>query len=114
MVSAPALPGQATKNRRTAHHRRPAGDPLIIMISVVPLVVSCLALAVYELGDLRELGKIGLTTLTSTLVLSAGSVAIGLLLVNLLHPGEHLDPQSRGKLLAEAESGDPGRLQAAA
>ena len=63
---------------------------LIFMI-VVPLVVSALMLGVYELGDLRRLGRVGLYTLIYTVAASAVSVAIGLALVTGFQPGRGLD-----------------------
>ena len=64
---------------------------LIFMI-VVPLVFASLVLGVYELGDLRRLGRVGFFTLAYTVIASGISVAIGLGLVNLIEPGRGLDP----------------------
>lgn len=60
----------------------------LLFVMVVPLVVSALALAVVEIGDLRALGRLGLAALGVTLVLSGSAVAIGLGLVNLIRPGD--------------------------
>ena len=40
----------------------------LVLMVVLPLVISALALAVVELGDLRRLGRVGLRTLLYTLV----------------------------------------------
>jgi DAACS family dicarboxylate/amino acid:cation (Na+ or H+) symporter len=69
---------------------RPIGQiflRLIFMI-VVPMVFSALVIGVYELGRGRDLSGVAGRTLWFTIVMSACSVAIGMLLVNLLRPGE--------------------------
>lgn len=62
----------------------------LLFVMVVPLVVSALALAVAEIGDLRTLGRLGLATLGVTIVLSGSAVLIGMGLVNLVRPGDSL------------------------
>lgn len=64
---------------------------LIFMI-VVPLVVAALVMGIYELGDLRKLGKVGLITFIYTIFSSAASVGIGLAAVTLVQPGRGMDP----------------------
>jgi DAACS family dicarboxylate/amino acid:cation (Na+ or H+) symporter len=73
---------------------------LVLMI-VLPLVFSALTLGVLELGDVRQLGRIGLRTLAWTLVLSCSAVAIGLTCVNVIKPGASLSEASRDKLEAQ-------------
>jgi DAACS family dicarboxylate/amino acid:cation (Na+ or H+) symporter len=62
----------------------------LLFMLVIPLIVSALALAVAELGDLRRLGRIGLKTLACTAAVSTIAVAIGVGLVNLFEPGSGL------------------------
>ncbi|MBI4605821.1 MAG: dicarboxylate/amino acid:cation symporter [Planctomycetes bacterium] len=83
---------------------RPLGGIFLrlLFMTVLPLVFSCLALGVRELGDVRELGRIGVKTLAFTLVLSAASVGIGLALVNAIGPGRSVAPEARAKLLEDA------------
>ena len=71
----------------------------LIMV-VIPLVLSTLALGVAGLGDVSRLGRIGLVTLLSFLTLTTMAVLIGLTLVNVVQPGEGLDPQLREDLMA--------------
>jgi len=59
---------------------------------VVPLIFSALVLGVAELGDIAALGRLGWKTLIYTAVVTAAAVGIGLLCVNLLQPGLHMDP----------------------
>ncbi|MDD5089214.1 MAG: cation:dicarboxylase symporter family transporter, partial [bacterium] len=59
----------------------------IIFMAVIPLIFSALALGVAELGDIRQLGRIGGKTLAFTILLTGISVLIGVTLVNVVHPG---------------------------
>ncbi len=73
----------------------------IIFMIVIPLIFSAIVLGVAEMGDVRKLGRVGLKTLGFTLFLSGVSVLIGLVLVNVLEPGRHLDPATRTQLTAK-------------
>jgi DAACS family dicarboxylate/amino acid:cation (Na+ or H+) symporter len=59
---------------------------------VVPLMFSALVLGVAELGDIASLGRLGWRTLIYTASVTGIAVGIGVLMVNLLQPGAHLDP----------------------
>jgi DAACS family dicarboxylate/amino acid:cation (Na+ or H+) symporter len=72
---------------------------LLLMI-VVPLVFSSLAVGVAGVGDVRKLGRVGLKTLAYTVVLSAISVVIGLVLANTLRPGKRIDAATAEGLAA--------------
>lgn len=78
----------------------PVGRMFLRMMQMVvlPLVVSALFLAVVDVGDLRRLGRIGLTTLFFTAILSLSAVMIGTLLVNILQPGKSLSAETRAVL----------------
>ena len=62
----------------------------IIFMTVVPLVFAALVIGVYELGREHGLGGVAGRTLGFTLLFSALSVAVGVLLVNVLRPGANL------------------------
>jgi DAACS family dicarboxylate/amino acid:cation (Na+ or H+) symporter len=83
----------------------PAGQIFLrlLFMLVIPLIVSALALAVADLGDLRRLGRIGLKTLAYTAVVSALAVAIGVSLVNGLQPGTGLPEALKEGLGAGAQ-----------
>jgi DAACS family dicarboxylate/amino acid:cation (Na+ or H+) symporter len=72
----------------------------LIFMVVIPLIFSALVLGVAELGDLGKLGRIGLKTLIFTLILSSISVLVGILLVNLIRPGEGVSEADRAGLVA--------------
>jgi DAACS family dicarboxylate/amino acid:cation (Na+ or H+) symporter len=64
----------------------------LLFMLVIPLMFSALVLGVAELGDIASLGRLGWRTLTYTAVVTGAAVGIGLLMVNLIQPGTHLDP----------------------
>ena len=70
----------------------------LIMV-VIPLIVSSLAVGVANLGDLRKLGRIGAVTLLGFLCLTALATALGLATMNVLRPGDNLDPTVKARLM---------------
>src|SRR6185503_14585956 len=70
---------------------------LLLMI-VIPLVFSSLIVGLSRIGDVRKLGRVGLRCFLYCLIISAISVAIGLLLVNLIKPGKRIDPATASEL----------------
>ncbi len=85
----------------------PIGKIFLRLMSmvVVPMVFSALALAVVEIGDLRNLGRMGLKTLGFTAILSSCAVLIGIGLVGFMQPGRSLSDEQRQNLL-EKYAGD--------
>ncbi|TKR30753.1 dicarboxylate/amino acid:cation symporter [Luteimonas gilva] len=73
---------------------QPAGQLFLslLFMLVIPLMMSALILGVSELGDIASLGRLGWRTLIYTAALTAMAVAIGLIMVNLIRPGDGLDP----------------------
>jgi DAACS family dicarboxylate/amino acid:cation (Na+ or H+) symporter len=72
---------------------------LLIMV-VIPLVFSSLALGVAQIGDLKQLGRMGLRTILYFLLVTAIAVFIGLVLTNTIRPGDRVSPQTKEQLLA--------------
>ena len=74
---------------------RPVGQIFLrlIFMTVVPMVFAALVIGVYELGRERGLGGVAARTLAFTLLLSAVSVIVGMLLVNIVRPGANLPVQ---------------------
>ena len=71
---------------------RPIGQIFLrlIFMTVVPMVFAALVIGVYELGREHGLGGAAGRTLLFTLLLSATSVTIGVVLVNAVQPGADL------------------------
>jgi DAACS family dicarboxylate/amino acid:cation (Na+ or H+) symporter len=70
-----------------------------LVMTVIPLIVSSLALGVANLGDLRRLGRMGAITLVCFLCLTTLATSLGLTLMNVLRPGEDLDPAVKTRLM---------------
>lgn len=70
----------------------------LLLMVVIPLVFSALVVGIAGVGDVRSLGRIGIKTFAYTLVISAISVIIGLTIVNVIRPGERLDPATAAGL----------------
>lgn len=87
------LAGDPALSTISVHVLRPIGQIFLrsIFMVVVPLVVSALIAGVYELGQGRNLPGVAGRTLLYTVLLSTASVAIGLVLVNLVQPGVGID-----------------------
>jgi DAACS family dicarboxylate/amino acid:cation (Na+ or H+) symporter len=80
------------------HVLRPIGQIFLrsIFMIVVPMVFSALVVGVYQLGRGHDLSGVAGRTLAFTVVLSAASVAIGVVLVNVLQPGRGFPLGSAG------------------
>ncbi len=106
LVANAACPPHAdgTPHARLAWAVRNIAEPVgqifmrLILMVVLPLVFCALVLGVAEMGDPRRLGRVGLKALLLTVVLSAGSVMIGLGLVNTIRPGLRLGVEQRNSL----------------
>jgi DAACS family dicarboxylate/amino acid:cation (Na+ or H+) symporter len=74
------------------HILRPIGQIFLrtIFMTVVPMIFAALVIGVYELGREHGLGGVAARTLVFTLLLSAASVTIGVVLVNAVRPGANL------------------------
>ncbi|HMB57792.1 MAG TPA: dicarboxylate/amino acid:cation symporter [Arenimonas sp.] len=90
----------------TTYFAKPFGQIFLnlLFMLVVPLMFSALVLGVAELGDIASLGRLGWKTLSYTAVVTGIAVAIGLLMVNLVQPGHHLDPQLVAQAMAQYAS----------
>ncbi|MHB9041091.1 MAG: dicarboxylate/amino acid:cation symporter [Melioribacteraceae bacterium] len=81
-------------------------DPLgkiflnLLIMMVIPLVFASLSLGVAQIGDLKKLGRIGFKTISYFLLVTTIAVTIGLVLVNLIRPGDYLPQETKTQLLA--------------
>ena len=82
---------------------QPVGQIFLRMLFmvVVPLVFTSLVLGVTGLGDLTRLGRISRRTLGLFLATTLAAGALGITLVNLVAPGESLDPSIRTGLMEQ-------------
>ncbi len=66
----------------------------LLLMTVVPLVFCSLVVGVGRLGNVGQLGRLGLHTLGYFLITSTAAVVIGITLVNLVRPGDILPPET--------------------
>ena len=72
-----------------------------LQLIAVPLVLASLVTGVASLSDLRKLSRIGGKTLAIYIATTAIAIVIGLLVVNVLRPGERVPPETRAQLQAQ-------------
>src|SRR5215472_15505411 len=63
----------------------------LIKMIIAPLVFSMLIVGIAHMGDTESIGRIGLKAMAWFLTASLISLALGLLMVNLLQPGHNLN-----------------------
>jgi DAACS family dicarboxylate/amino acid:cation (Na+ or H+) symporter len=80
----------------------------LLFMLVIPLLFSALVVGIAEMGEVRALKKVGLRTLLYTVVVSGIAVALSIALVNLLKPGEGVDPVAARDLLARGAENAAG------
>ena len=92
---------------------RPVGQVFLnlLFMLVIPLMFSALVLGVAELGDIASLGRLGWKTLSYTAIVTGLAVGIGLLAVNLIQPGQHMDPALVQQAMASG-AGKAGEIAA--
>ncbi len=73
----------------------------LLFFVVVPLVFASLAAGVAQLGRLDRLGPLAGRTFTLFFLNMAIAVGLGLLMMNILRPGDHLDPAAKTMLMQE-------------
>jgi len=63
----------------------------LIKMIIAPLVFSTLVVGIAHMGDTASIGRIGIKTMAWFITASLASLMLGLLMVNLLRPGEALN-----------------------
>ncbi len=79
----------------------PFGNAFIRLITmvVIPLVLASLIVGTVSLGDIKKLGKVGGKTIAYYLVTTAIAISIGLILANIIQPGEGISQDVEQKLM---------------
>jgi Na+/H+-dicarboxylate symporter len=73
----------------------------MLFFVVIPLVFASLALGVVQLGRLYRLGPLAGRTFAFFFLNMAIGVALGLVMMNILQPGDHLDEAAKASLMRE-------------
>lgn len=76
----------------------------LMFMMIIPLVFSSLSLGVAGLGDIKAVGRLGAKILAGTIILTGAGVAVGLILVNTVRPGDGIPADVREKLMAQTTS----------
>jgi aerobic C4-dicarboxylate transport protein len=73
---------------------RPVGDTFVSLVKMVigPIIFLTIVLGIASMGDMRRLGRVGGKALLYFEVVTTLALAIGLVVVNVIRPGEGLDP----------------------
>ncbi|MFO7178329.1 MAG: dicarboxylate/amino acid:cation symporter [Pseudomonadota bacterium] len=75
----------------------------LLLMLVIPVVFSALVIGVGEL-EVRQLGRLGVRTLAYTVVVSTVAVLIGLVLVNVLRPGDTVTDALRAQARSSVQA----------
>jgi DAACS family dicarboxylate/amino acid:cation (Na+ or H+) symporter len=86
----------------------------LLFMLVIPLLFSALVVGIAEMGEIRALRNIGIRTLAYTVIVSGIAVALSLAVVNLLRPGDGVDPEAARELLAQGGEGAASIVAASA
>jgi aerobic C4-dicarboxylate transport protein len=72
---------------------KPLGDGFIrlITMTLAPIVFISVVLGIARMGDLKEVGRVGAKALIYFEVLSSIALLLGLIAINLLHPGRGMN-----------------------
>jgi len=93
----------------------PVGQVFLRMLSMVvmPLVFASIALGVAGVGDVRKVGRMGVMTLAYFLGTTALATGLGLFLVRIVEPGNHITAAVRDTLIADYTKGNSQALASA-
>ncbi|MFC2133490.1 dicarboxylate/amino acid:cation symporter [Bacteroidota bacterium] len=81
----------------------------LLMMLVIPLVMLSMIVGITRLGDIRNLGPIGGKTVLYYLTTTGISVLIGIILVNIIRPGDGISPGEKHPDFTYTISGDNNR-----
>ncbi len=77
---------------------KPLGDAFIKLIKmmIAPIIFATVVVGIAKMGDMKEVGRVGLKALIYFEVVSTVALAIGLIVVNILQPGAgmNVDPST--------------------
>lgn len=91
---------------------KPLGDGFIRLIKmmIAPIVFATVVVGIAKMGDMKEVGRVGLKALVYFEVVSTLALVLGLVVVNVVRPGAgmHVDPASldAGKVAGHAEGAE--------
>jgi len=89
--------------KEKAEHLQIIGDLFIRLLQmiIIPLILASVVSGITQIGNIRNLGRIGLKTFLYYLITTTLAVTIGLLLVNLIQPGTGVELANEAAELPE-------------
>jgi DAACS family dicarboxylate/amino acid:cation (Na+ or H+) symporter len=102
-----AAPGAEWVETLTTYVTGPIGQIFLrlLFMLVIPLLFSALVVGIADMGEIASLRRVGVKTALYTIVVSTIAVGVSLLVVNLLRPGEGVDPAQAAGLLESSRQG---------
>ena len=78
---------------RTATAMKPLGDTFVNLVRMViaPIIFLSIVLGVAHTTDLKQVGRVGLKAFVYFELVSTAALAIGLVVMNFVRPGEGID-----------------------
>ena len=95
---------------------KPSGTIFInsLKLIAIPLILASLIKGVSDLKDISKLSSMGGITITTYLMTTVIAVSVGLLLVNIVKPGESISEKTRTELIQAYDSDAEKKRSAAA
>ena len=92
---------------------KPFGDIFINVLKLiaVPLILASLIKGVSDLKDISKLSLMGGRTIGLYLATTVVAVSIGLVVVNIIKPGEFISEETRNELVANFQSAADSKIQ---
>ncbi|MFA7359458.1 MAG: dicarboxylate/amino acid:cation symporter [Candidatus Kapaibacterium sp.] len=92
---------EITKSKTLGALIKPVGDVFVRLLNMiaVPLVIASLLVGAASLSDLKNVARIGGKTISLFLLTTTSSIVIGLILVNLIQPGNFMPPETKQMLM---------------
>lgn len=81
-----------------------------LKLIAVPLILASLIKGVSDLKDISRLSQMGVQTIVTFIITTVIAVCIGLVLVNLIKPGETISAETRNDLLTSYSSDASSRI----
>ena len=85
-----------------------------LKLIAIPLILASLIKGVSDLKDISKLSSMGTITITTYLTTTVIAVSVGLLLVNIVKPGDTISEKTRTELIGQYDSDAEKKRNAAA
>lgn len=95
-------PASVNREKSILYSVKWIGDIFIRLLNMVavPLVLASLVVGAASLGDIKKFARIGGKTITYFISTTAFAIVIGLVLANIIKPGERMDVDTKQRLLS--------------